>query len=99
MPVLSVGLGFGDLLSPLPDLPFAEAVVLPPGASSGHLVPAAYGLLHMDAVMAEKATKAAQKAEKAAQPKRTAQVVSYLTPRQGAASAAPGTLLSSTAVV
>ena len=67
MPVLSVGLGFGDLL---PDLPFAEAVVLPPGASSGHLVPAAYGLLHMDAVMAEKATKAAQKAEKAAQPKR-----------------------------
>ena len=71
MPVLSVGLGFGDLL---PDLPFAEAVVLPPGASSGHLVPAAYGLLHMDAVMAEKATKAAQKAEKAAQPKRTAQV-------------------------
>ena len=74
MPVLSVGLGLGDLLSPLPDLPFAEAVVLPPGASSGHLVPAAYGLLHMDAVMAEKATKAAQKAEKAAQPKRTAQV-------------------------
>ena len=65
--MLSVGLGFGDLL---PDLPFAEAVVLPPGASSGHLVPAAYGLLHMDAVMAEKATKAAQKAEKAAQPKR-----------------------------
>ena len=69
MPVLSVGLGFGDLPSPLPELPFAEAFVLPPGASSGHLVPAAYGLLHMDAVMAEKATKAAQKAEKAAQPK------------------------------
>ena len=74
MPVLSVGLGFGDLPSPLPELPFAEAFVLPPGASSEHLVPAAYGLLHMDAVMAEKATKAAQKAEKAAQPKQTAQV-------------------------
>ena len=70
MPVLSVGLGFGDLPSPLPELPFAEAFVLPPGASSEHLVPAAYGLLHMDAVMAEKAAKAAQKAEKAAQPKR-----------------------------
>ena len=54
MPVLSVGLGFGDLPSPLPELPFAEAFVLPPGASSEHLVPAAYGLLHMDAVMAEK---------------------------------------------
>ena len=54
MPVLSVGLGFGNLPSPLPELPFAEAFVLPPGASSEHLVPAAYGLLHMDAVMAEK---------------------------------------------
>ena len=73
MPVLSVGLGFGDLPSPLPELPFAEAFVLPPGASSEHLVPAAYGLLHMDAVMAEKAAKAAQKAEKAAQQKWTAQ--------------------------
>ena len=71
--VLSVGRGFqglGDFPSPLPDLPFAEAFVLPPGATSEHLVPAAYGLLHMDAVLAEKAAKAAQKAEKAAQPKR-----------------------------
>ena len=69
--VLSVGRGFqglGDFPSPLPDLPFAEAFVLPPGANSGHLVPAAYGLLHMDAVLAEKAVKAAQKAEKAALP-------------------------------